>query len=75
MINCGIGDANDAGADDDFDGLCDGDDIHIIVECLFVCLSRFCLFCLPPAKLTSSALHRHLPSLPCQSESSTSLYF
>ena len=33
--------------DDDDDG-----DIYIMMKCMSVCLSRFCLFCLPPAKLT-----------------------
>ena len=35
--------------DDDDDG--DDDDIYIMMECMSVCLSRFCLFCRPPAKL------------------------
>ena len=33
--------------DDDLD-----DDIYIMMKCVYVCLLRFCLFCLPPAKLT-----------------------
>ena len=28
------------------------DDIYIMMKCMCVCVSRFCLFCLPPAKLT-----------------------
>ena len=29
----------------------DDDDIYIMMKCMCVCLSRFCLFCLPLAKL------------------------
>ena len=38
------------GGDDDDD---DGDDIYIMVKSLYVyvCVSRFCFFCLPPAKI------------------------
>ena len=32
----------------------DHDDIYVMVECMSVCLSRFCLFCLPPAKLAKA---------------------
>ena len=38
------------GNDDEDDD--DDDDIYIMMKCVYVCLSRFCLFCLPPAKLT-----------------------
>ena len=38
--------------DDDDDDVADDDDIYIMMKCVYVCLSRFCLFCLPPAKLT-----------------------
>ena len=53
---------NDILLDDDDD---DDGDIHIMVKCLFVCVSpNIC-------PLTG----RHLPSLPCQNESGGSLYF
>ena len=31
---------------------CKADDIYIMMKCVYVCLSRFCLFCLSLAKLT-----------------------
>ena len=31
----------------------DDDDIYIMMKCLSVCVSRFCLFCLPPAKASA----------------------
>ena len=40
------------GSDEDDDEDDDHDDIYIMVKCMYVCLSRFCLFSLPPAKLT-----------------------
>ena len=42
---------NDGDDDDDDDEHDDDDDIYIMMKCVYVCLSRFCLFCLPPAKL------------------------
>ena len=38
-----------AGLDDDDDDDIYNDEVYV---CLSVCLSRFCLFCLTPAKLT-----------------------
>ena len=48
-----LDDDDDDDDDDDVDdGDCDDDDdIYIMMKCMSVCLSRFCLFCLPPAKL------------------------
>ena len=31
---------------------CQAGDICIMMKCVYVCVSRFCLFCLTPAKLT-----------------------
>ena len=48
MIMVNDDDDND---DDDVDD--DDDDIYIMMKfCMYVCMLRFCLFCLPPAKLT-----------------------
>ena len=38
--------------DDDDNEADDVVDIYIMMKCVYVCLSRFCLFCPPPAKLT-----------------------
>ena len=41
---------NENDNDENYDS--DDNDIYIMMKCMSVCLSRFCLFCLPPAKLT-----------------------
>ena len=73
---CGNGGNDDYEADDDIyimvkcvyvtfllilPSPCKADDIFIMVECLSVCMSRLS--------------HRHVPSLPCLSESSVSYTF
>ena len=42
-------DDNDANDDESRNN--DDADIYIMMKCVYVCVSRFCLFCLPPAKL------------------------
>ena len=42
--------------EDDDHGDDDHDDIYIMMKCMYVCLLRFCLFCLPP-KFSLSTIH------------------